>query len=149
MCVTIRMITSAGRSSRVWPGSLIISRVEFTSASVARSRVRPGPRGRLLAERLDGGKLPQRRQRGFFGIASRHHCLPVHLRADRVFELAQDRRKTKPGQWLAQLILGEAAAEGDQAAQALVCTRVDVQQGRWVGTWSDTRRGRREHQAWS
>ena len=46
---------------------------------------------RLLAERLDGGYILQIRQCLFLGIAPDHDCLPVHLRADRVFELAAGR----------------------------------------------------------
>jgi hypothetical protein len=46
-----------------------------------------------------------------------------------VFELAEDGRETESGQPPAQLVIREIAAEADQATQALVRARVDVQQG--------------------
>src|SRR5262249_18710510 len=51
-----------------------------------------------------------------------------NLRADRVFQLAQDCGEAEAGQRLAQLVLRTVAAKHNQATQALVRTRMYVEQ---------------------
>ena len=74
MCVTTRTVTSAGRSTRICPGSLTISRREFMLGVRAMGRVNPASTAR-------SGRPPDRDSADVGGVLTEtfeHHIKEEH-----------------------------------------------------------------------